>query len=108
MATVLGEDSRRPLGIAVSYQEPAVVQALNCQLRTRVSFGGGRERAAGLRLIDRKTEEGWGHGDDVEAEPLDLLLAVSGRQVDPERLKGSGASRLAAAATSATHQTRQR
>ncbi len=107
-AIVHGEDIRRPLGIAGSYPEPAVIQALNYQLRTRVSFGGGRERAAGLRLIDRKTGAARGHGDDVEAEPLDLLLAVSGRRVDPERLKGCGASRLAAAATSVTHQSRQR
>ncbi len=107
-AIVHGEDIRRPLGIAGSYPEPAVVQALTYQLRTRVSFGGGRERAAGLRLIDRKTKAAWGQGDDVEADPLDLLLAVSGRCVDRESLKGSGASRLAAAAASATHESRQR
>ncbi|WP_461190037.1 maleylpyruvate isomerase family mycothiol-dependent enzyme [Arthrobacter sp. Z4-13] len=107
-AIVHGEDIRRPLGIAGSYPEPAVVQALTYQLRTPVSFGGGRERAAGLRLIDRKSGTAWGQGADVEADPLDLLLAVSGRRVDRKSLKGSGASRLAAAATSAAHELRQR
>jgi uncharacterized protein (TIGR03083 family) len=90
-AIVHGEDIRRPLDITGSYPEPAVVQALTYQLRTPASFGGGRERAAGLRLIDRKSGTAWGQGDDVEADPLDLL-AVSGRRVDGKSLKGSGAS----------------
>ncbi|WP_127572374.1 maleylpyruvate isomerase family mycothiol-dependent enzyme [Georgenia faecalis] len=94
-AIVHGEDIRRPLGIAGRYPEPAIVQALGYQLRTPVSFGGGRERAAGLRLIDRTTGAAWGEGDDVEAEAIDLLLAVSGRPVNRERLVGAGASRLA-------------
>jgi uncharacterized protein (TIGR03083 family) len=93
-AIVHGEDIRRPLGIAGDYPEPAIRQALAHQLRTPVSFGGGRERAAGLRLIDRKTGATWGQGDDVEADAIDLLLAVSGRPVHQERLTGSGASRL--------------
>lgn len=106
-AIVHGEDIRRPLGIAASYPERAVVQALTYQLRTPVSFGGGRERAAGLRLIDRKTGASWGQGENVEADPLELLLAVSGRRVDWENFKGSGVARLAAAATPATHESRQ-
>jgi uncharacterized protein (TIGR03083 family) len=106
-AIVHGEDIRRPLGIAGSYPERAVVQALTYQLRTPVSFGGGRERAAGLRLINRRSGAAWGQGDDVEADPLDLLLAVSGRPVNPESLKGSGTSRLAAAATPAAHEPGQ-
>lgn len=106
-AIVHGEDIRRPLGIAGSYPEPAVVQALTYQLRTPVSFGGGRERAAGLRLIDRKTGASWGQGENIEADPLDLLLAVSGRRLGWENLKGSGVARLVAAATPATHESRQ-
>ena len=97
-AIVHGEDIRRPLGLTGRYPDRAVVQALTYQLLTRVSFGGGRERAAGLRLIDRATGTSWGQGDDVEGDPLDLLLAVSGRPVSPESLTGSGAHRLTAAA----------
>ena len=93
-AVVHGEDIRRPLGVVGRYPEPAIVQALAYQVRTPVSFGGGRERAAGLRLIDVKTGTSWGHGDDVEGNALDLLLAVSGRSVDPGSFNGNGASRL--------------
>lgn len=98
-AVVHGEDIRRPLGIAGSYPEPAIVQALVYQVRTPVSFGGGRERAAGLRLVDRRTGASWGQGDAVEADAIDLLLAVSGRRVERASFTGSGASRLAGAAT---------
>lgn len=98
-AIVHGEDIRRPLGISGRYPEPAILQALAYQLRTPVSFGGGRERVAGLRLIDRRTRATWGHGNDVEADAIDLLLEVSGRRVDRESLTGRGASRLDVALT---------
>ena len=94
-AIVHGEDIRRPLGITAAYPDSAIHQALIYQLRTPVSLGGGRERAIGLRLIDHKTGESQGQGEDVEGDPIDLLLALSGRPVHPERLTGSGAPRLA-------------
>ncbi|MCQ1950057.1 maleylpyruvate isomerase family mycothiol-dependent enzyme [Arthrobacter sp. zg-Y859] len=81
-AIVHGEDIRRPLGLVGSYPEPAVVQALAYQVRTPVAFGGGRERAAGLRLVDRRTGTAWGAGTEIEADALDLLLTVSGRPVE--------------------------
>ncbi|PFG34849.1 maleylpyruvate isomerase family mycothiol-dependent enzyme [Sanguibacter antarcticus] len=101
-AIVHGEDVRRPLGIDGTYPEPAIAQALAYQLRTPVAFGGGRERAAGLRLVDRTTSTAWGTGDDVEADVIDLLLAVSGRPVQQNRFAGAGAARLVAAATRTT------
>lgn len=109
-AIVHGEDIRRPLGITGSYPESAIVQALEYQLHTPVSFGGGRERLAGLRLIDRKTGASWGQGDEVEADAIELLLAVSGRPVFQEKLKGFGASQLVAAAavTPTPHKWRHR
>ncbi|MCQ1953545.1 maleylpyruvate isomerase family mycothiol-dependent enzyme [Arthrobacter sp. zg-Y238] len=73
---------RLPLGLVGSYPEPAVVQALAYQVRTPVAFGGGRERAAGLRLVDRRTGTAWGAGTEIEADALDLLLTVSGRPVE--------------------------
>ncbi|MEP7765787.1 maleylpyruvate isomerase family mycothiol-dependent enzyme [Sanguibacter sp. 25GB23B1] len=100
-ALVHGEDVRRPLGLAGAYPEPAVVQVLAYQLRTPVSFGGGRERAAGLQLVDRRTGTAWGDGDEVTADALDLLLAVSGRPVPREHLDGLGADRLAEVAAAA-------
>ena len=95
-AIVHGEDVRRPLGITGSYPDGAVVAALEYQLRTPVGFGGGRERAAGLRLVDRESGASWGRGDDVEGRALDLLLAVSGRPLPLEALAGQGAARLVA------------
>ena len=97
-AIVHGEDIRRPLEITGTYSDWTVVRALAYQLRTPVSFGGGRERAAGLRLIIRSTGASWGTGAEVTGEALDLLLAVSGRPVPRARLHGSGASRLLDAA----------
>lgn len=94
-AFVHGEDIRRPLGLAGDYPPDAVAQAIAYQLRTPVSFGGGRERAAGLRLVDRVTGSRWGEGEDVVADGVDLLLAVSGRRVAPERFEGPGAPTLA-------------
>lgn len=93
-AFVHGEDIRRPLGIQAMYPHGAVTAALEHQLKTSVSFGGGRERARNLRLVDRGTGASWGDGDTVEADGIDLLLAVSGRPVDADRLTGDGASRL--------------
>jgi uncharacterized protein (TIGR03083 family) len=98
-AIVHGEDIRRPLSIPGAYPDPAITRALAYQLRTPVSFGGGRERAAGLRLVDRVTGMAWGQGEVVEAEAIDLLLAVSGRRVDRESLSGTGVSRLVSPTT---------
>lgn len=96
-AIVHGEDIRRPLGMTGSYPADAVREALEYQLRTPVGLGGGRERATGLRLIDRDTGTAWGQGDAVEARGVDLLLAVSGRSVGRELFDGSGALRLLSA-----------
>lgn len=85
-AIVHGEDIRRPLGLAGHYPRPAIVQALENQLRTPVSFGGGKERAHGRRLVDAGTGATWGDGGDVVGQPLDLLLAVSGRPVESDPL----------------------
>ncbi|GAA3698293.1 maleylpyruvate isomerase family mycothiol-dependent enzyme [Zhihengliuella alba] len=91
---VHGEDIRRPLGLTGDYPAEAVTRAIDYQVRTPVSFGGGRERVAGLRLVESGTGTAWGSGDDVVADGVDLLLAVSGRPIDADRLSGPGAPRL--------------
>lgn len=93
-AFVHGEDIRRPLGIPGRYPHGPVVEALLYQRRTPVAFGGGRERVTDLRLVDRGSGATWGAGEDVEGDAIDLLLAASGRPVDPTRLTGPGAPRL--------------
>ncbi|WP_166997711.1 maleylpyruvate isomerase family mycothiol-dependent enzyme [Paramicrobacterium fandaimingii] len=93
-AIVHGEDIRRPLGIPGEYPSGGVHEALAYQLRTPASFGGGREIAEGCRLVDAATGDAWGDGPDVTGEAVDLLLAASGRAIDPELLTGPGAHLL--------------
>lgn len=93
-AFVHGEDIRRPLGATGDYPVAAVLQALRYQLKTAVSFGGGKEKAAGLTLRATDTEFAHGEGPEVSGPALSLLLAVSGRSVALPELDGPGASEL--------------
>ena len=93
-AYVHGEDIRRPLGIRGNYPQVGLHHALEYQLRTRVSFEGGRERAAGLQLRDSESDVTWGEGPEVTGTAIDLLLAVSGRTVSPTLFAGPGAPTL--------------
>src|SRR6478735_2185201 len=92
---VHGEDVRRPL----DYPTETVERALAHQLRTSVGLGGGKQRAAGLRLV--ATDADWSHGEGPEARgPLvSLLMVVSGRDAALEDLTGPGLDRLEAALT---------
>ncbi|MBD8101576.1 maleylpyruvate isomerase family mycothiol-dependent enzyme [Plantibacter sp. CFBP 8775] len=76
---VHGEDVRRPLSVSADYPIAAVLVALEYQLRTGVSMGGGKERAQGVRLVAEDAGTSWGAGHEVRGSALDLLLAVSGR-----------------------------
>lgn len=95
-AILHGEDIRRPLGIAGAYPSAGVHEALEYQLRMPASFGGSRERVAGLRLVDSETGDSWGEGLEVTGEAVDLLLAASGRGIAASLLTGPGAGRLLA------------
>ena len=88
---VHGEDIRRPLGIGRAYPTEAVVRALRVQIGTPVAFGGGKERAAGLRLDASDSEVDDGDGPVVTGSTLDLLLALSGRRTALDDLDGPGA-----------------
>lgn len=89
-----GEDIRRPLGIVRAYPEESVLRALTHQLRTSVSLGGGKQRAAGLRLVATDAQLAYGAGAEVRGPLVSLLLAVSGREAALDDLDGSGATRL--------------
>lgn len=93
---VHGEDIRRPLGISADYPPDAVGDALAHQVRTSVSFGGGRQRVDGLRLVATDTGMAYGAGAQVHGRAIDLLLVVSGRSVAPELLTGPGVGQLLA------------
>lgn len=93
-AIVHGEDIRRPLGLEGDYPHDGVLAALAHQLRTPLSFDGGRERAAGLRLVAVEGGSTWGDGPEVRGAAIDLLMAVSGRPLAPRVLRGAGAATL--------------
>ncbi|MCK6211609.1 maleylpyruvate isomerase family mycothiol-dependent enzyme [Georgenia sp. EYE_87] len=89
-AFVHGEDIRRPLGIRRAYPADHVAVALRHQLRTSVKYGGGRERAQGLRLAATDTDLVLGVGEEVRGTAIALLLAVSGRRVSSKEFTGQG------------------
>jgi uncharacterized protein (TIGR03083 family) len=90
-----GEDIRRPLGLTHSYQQEAVVRALRLQARTPVSFGGAKERVAGIRLTATDADLVIGDGPEVSGTALSLLLAISGRRVALNELDGPGLATVA-------------
>ncbi|BEL03717.1 maleylpyruvate isomerase family mycothiol-dependent enzyme [Actinoplanes sichuanensis] len=83
---VHGADIRRAVGLTGDYPPEQVAVALEFQVRTSVKMGGGRERAAGVRLVAEDTAVRIGTGPEVRGTALALLLAVSGRPVDPDEL----------------------
>lgn len=90
-----GEDIRRPLGIHGTYPVARVIDALAHQLRTSTSMGGGKESAAGWRLVATDADFRHGTGAEVHATALTLLLAVSGRPVDDADISGPGSRSFA-------------
>lgn len=93
-AYVHGEDIRRAVGLTGSYPAEHLTTALAYQLRTAVAWGGGKERADGLRLVASDASFASGSGPEVQGSLLSLLLAVSGRPVAPEELSGPSATTL--------------
>lgn len=93
-AFVHGEDIRRPLGIRRGYSSSRAAIALSYQVRTSTKMGGGKELAAGCRLVATDTSFHHGDGLEVRGSAISLLLAVSGRPVAPEELIGPGHDHL--------------
>ncbi|BBH69805.1 hypothetical protein ACTI_64900 [Actinoplanes sp. OR16] len=93
-AFVHGEDIRRAVGLTGDYPVAEVAEALRFQLRTTVKMGGGRESAAGLRVIASDAPVDQGRGDEVRGSALALLLAFTQRPTGPGELTGPGAARL--------------
>jgi uncharacterized protein (TIGR03083 family) len=94
-AVVHGEDIRRPLGASHAYAAAAVERALRLQARTTTSFGGGKQRVAGLSLVPDDAGFTIGDGPAVTGTAVSLLLAASGRSVALADLDGPGAPELA-------------
>ena len=82
------------------YPTETVERALAHQLRTSVALGGGKQRAAGLRLVATDAEWSHGEGAEVRGPLVSLLMAVSGRGEALDDLTGPGLVRLHGALTS--------
>ncbi|WP_219412711.1 maleylpyruvate isomerase family mycothiol-dependent enzyme [Pseudonocardia nigra] len=76
-AIVHGEDIRRPLGSTHEYPLAAVERALRLQVKTSTSFGGGKERVAGLTLIAEDADVSIGDGPAVKGPRRDPLSPCS-------------------------------
>lgn len=92
--TVHGEDIRRPLGIIHDYSPEVVVRSVRYQARTSVSFGGAKQRVAGVRLHATDMDLSLGEGQEVRGPALSLLLAISGRMEALIDLDGPGVEAL--------------
>lgn len=91
-AIVHGEDIRRPLGLLRSYPSESIDAAFRYQLKTYISMGGGKERAAGFRLQASDSSFEHGSGSEVKGTSLALLMAISGRPAGKEDFSGEGAA----------------
>lgn len=84
-----GEDIRRPLGIAHTYPQDAVVRTLDFYKKSNLIVGA-RKRIDGLTL--RATDAPWSHGSGpvVEGPAMSLLMAMTGRSAALADLYGDG------------------
>ncbi|SOD70916.1 uncharacterized protein (TIGR03083 family) [Jatrophihabitans sp. GAS493] len=86
---VHGEDIRRPLGIAHSYPQEAVLRVAQFYVGSNALVGSKR-RIAGVKLV--ATDEDWTHGTGprVTGPLLSLVLAMTGRSAALVDLDGDG------------------
>jgi uncharacterized protein (TIGR03083 family) len=88
-----GQDIRRPLGIAHTFQPEALTLVGNFVTRGNLLLGGKR-RSTGLKLT--ATDVDWSHGDGPEVKgPLaSIILALTGRKAGLSDLSGDGLATL--------------
>lgn len=91
-----GEDIRRPLGLRRDYPVEHVVTALGYLAKTSQSWGGGKERAQRVRLVAADADTVIGDGPEVRGTAIALVLALSGRPVEPDELTGPGVAVMTA------------
>jgi uncharacterized protein (TIGR03083 family) len=91
---VHGADIRRPLGLAHTPPEAALVAVAGGWARSNLLIGAKR-RIAGVRLV--ATDSEWSHGDGpaVSGPLLALVLAMTGRTGAHDDLSGEGLALLA-------------
>ena len=90
---VHGEDIRRPLGIAHTY-EPEAWRTVATFYQGSNTLIGAKSRIAGLAL--HATDQDWAHGTGpkVEGPLLSLVMAMTGREAHVTDLTGEGVETL--------------
>jgi uncharacterized protein (TIGR03083 family) len=90
---VHGEDIRRPLGLAHTYDPVALREVADFYKGSNLIIGA-KKRIAGLTL--RATDADWTHGDGplVEGPMKALVLAMTGRRAACDDLSGDGVGTL--------------
>jgi uncharacterized protein (TIGR03083 family) len=88
-----GQDIRRPLGIAHTYQPEALTLVGDFVIRGNLLLGGKR-RATGLTL--NATDVDWtrGTGPEVRGPLASIILALTGRKAGLADLSGDGLTTL--------------
>jgi uncharacterized protein (TIGR03083 family) len=90
---VHAEDIRRPLGIAHDYPVDALTRLANFYSGSNLLIGA-KKRVAGLTL--RTTDADWsaGSGPEVAGPAIAIVMAMTGRTVALDGLKGDGVDTL--------------
>jgi uncharacterized protein (TIGR03083 family) len=92
-AVIHGEDIRRPLGIAHTYQSEALGLVGNFVTRGNLLLGGKR-RSTGLTLTATDVDWTHGTGPEVKGPMVSIILALTGRKAGLPDLSGEGAATL--------------
>jgi uncharacterized protein (TIGR03083 family) len=88
-----GQDIRRPLGIAHTYQPEALTLVGDFVIRGNLLLGGKR-RATGLTLVATDVDWTRGTGPEVRGPLASIILALTGRKAGLADLSGDGLTTL--------------
>ncbi|MFZ0129360.1 MAG: maleylpyruvate isomerase family mycothiol-dependent enzyme [Candidatus Dormiibacterota bacterium] len=92
-AVIHGEDIRRPLEIAHSYEPEALTLVGDFVIRGNLLLGGKR-RATGLTLVATDADWTRGTGPEVTGPLPSMILALTGRKAGLADLTGDGLATL--------------
>jgi uncharacterized protein (TIGR03083 family) len=84
-----GQDIRRPLGLAHTYQPEALTLVGDFVIRGNLLLGGKR-RATGLTLVATDVDWTRGSGPEVRGPLTSIILALTGRKAGLADLSGDG------------------
>jgi uncharacterized protein (TIGR03083 family) len=88
-----GEDIRRPLGIAHTYQPESLTLVGNFVTKGNLLLGGKR-RATGLKLTATDVDWSEGVGPEVKGPLVSIIIALTGRKAGLADLTGDGVATL--------------